>query len=219
MQWEILINRNISWNDLEAKQRELMTEVHENKHMAYLMVSEPSPTFTFGRNSNPKDLLWSELLLSENRVQIAPVSRGGQWTYHGPGQLLVYPILHLPSWGYSTKSVRAFLEDFREGTHQALSTLGCDDLISKEPFGIYRENKKLVSFGLAFERSISSHGLALYYQDQSHFFSGITPCGVFQGVTTHLLDTLSTTPSWDDVAKSMTLHIKNHFSLRLSQVL
>jgi lipoyl(octanoyl) transferase len=219
MTWELVVKRHISWSDLEDQQTELIRKVQSNPQLAFLLISEPKPTFTFGRNSNPNELLWSSETLKEKGVQVFPVSRGGKWTYHGPGQILIYPILHLPSHGYSSKSVRQFLEDLRQSVQDSLETLGCQKISKQEPFGLYIANKKLASFGLAFQRGISSHGLALYYQDQSLFFSGITPCGVPEGKNTFLLDHLSSTPSWDSVAKTVSKEIKNRFSLRASQVL
>ncbi len=219
MTWNFIFHQNISWDDLEAKQQELIQQVQSHKNEAYLLISEPSPTFTYGRNSNPQELLWSKSELKNKQVQVASVTRGGKWTYHGPGQILIYPILHLPSWGYSSKSVRAFLEDFRTAIREALEKLGCKNLQPQEPFGLYIDNKKLVSFGLAFERTISSHGMALYYSDQSQFFSGITPCGVTHGSTTDLKEKLPQETSWNSVANIVAEAIKNSLSLRLTQVL
>jgi lipoyl(octanoyl) transferase len=163
--------------------------------------------------------VWSKELLEREGISVFPVSRGGKWTYHGPGQILIYPILHLPSHGYSSKSVRIFLEDLRLAIKDELEILGCSKLTLGEPFGLYLENKKLVSFGFAFERGISSHGLAVYYTDQSRYFSGIHPCGVCQGQSASLLDGLTSQTSWNSVANSLANRIKNRFSLRLSRVL
>jgi lipoate-protein ligase B len=219
MKWEVIIRRNIAWDDLESEQNSLIEKVKSNPKVAYLLFSEPSPTFTFGRNSKSEELLWSNDLIRSHRVQISPVSRGGKWTYHGPGQILLYPILHLPTLGYSSKSVRAFLEDFRTGVREALEELGVHNLSLQEPFGIYLNEKKLVSFGLAFQRGISSHGMALYFEDQSFYFSGITPCGVSGGLSTNLIDNLSQETTWDSVTKLLAHSVKNRFSLRISQVL
>lgn len=219
MTWEVSIQRNVPWNELEAKQRALMAEVHSNKSKAYLLISEPTPTFTFGRNSDPKELLWNSSMLEKHQVQVAPVNRGGKWTFHGPGQILIYPILHLPSWGYSSKSVRAFLQDFRLAILEGLRDLDCQPLREGEPFGIYVGNKKLVSFGLAFEKSVSSHGMALYLSDQSNYFSGITPCGVSDGSSTSLGEITPRPLPWDSVAMTLADRVKKRFSLRATQVL
>lgn len=219
MKWEVIIRRNIAWDDLEAEQLSLVEKVKSNSKTAYLLFSEPSPTFTFGRNSDPNELLWSKDLLKAHRIQIYPVSRGGKWTYHGPGQILLYPILHLPTLGYSSKSVRAFLEDFRLGAKEALEKLGVQNLSPQEPFGLYLDQKKLASFGLAFQRGISSHGMALYLVDQSFYFSGITPCGVSGGLATNLVEHLPQKTSWDSVTNLLAQTVKNRFSLRISQVL
>jgi lipoate-protein ligase B len=219
MNWEVIIRRNISWDDLEAEQASLIKKVKANPETGYLLFSEPSSTFTFGPNSDPAELLWSKDLLEAHRVQISPVSRGGKWTYHGPGQILLYPILHLPTLGYTSKSVRLFLEDFRTGVREALGELGIQNLSSQEPFGLYINQKKLVSFGVAFQRGISSHGMALYLEDQSLYFSGITPCGVSGGLATNLVENISQKITWDSVTKLLAHAVKNRFSLRISQVL
>lgn len=218
MTWETVIHRSIAWNALEAVQQGLIEQVQSTPSKAFLLISEPLPTFTHGRNSDPKDLHWSQALLNQYNVQVSPVKRGGKWTFHGPGQILIYPIMHLPSWGYSSKAVRAFLEDFRESVMETLTFLGCSTIKKNDPFGVYINHKKLVSFGLAFERSISSHGMALYLTDQSLFFSGINPCGVTDGISTFLNENLPSPKTWDSVATLLEASIKKRFSFRLSRV-
>jgi len=219
MNWETVVRRDVVWDELEALQVALVREVQNDKSKAYLLISEPKPTFTHGRNSDPKDLRWTEAQIRQHQVKVTCVSRGGKWTFHGPGQILIYPIIHLPSWGYSSKSVRAFLNDFRKAVVKAIENLESLPVREGEPFGIYINEKKLASFGLAFEKSVSSHGMALYLTNQSPFFEGINPCGVSTGVSTCLNENLSEPRSWDSVAYLVAASIKNHFSFRLSQVL
>lgn len=219
MKWELICRKNISWIDLEQHQSELVQTVHKDPKTAFLLCSEPQPTFTYGRNSLPTDLLWSKDYLESHQIKVYPVSRGGKWTYHGPGQILIYPIMHLPTWGYSSRSVQAFLEDFRLGTLEGLINLGLQGIIPGEPFGLYLDNKKLASFGLAFQKGVSSHGVALYHQDQNQYLEGINPCGVKCGLSTALVSHLNPSPSWDSVANTVAQEVKNRFSLRLTQVL
>jgi len=219
MRWEFIYRRDISWPELEKVHKTLIDQVKSDNSQAFLLISEPWPTFTYGRSSAPSDLVWSKELLDKEGVAVFPVTRGGKWTYHGPGQILIYPILHLPSHGYSSKSVRIFLEDLRWTVKEELEVLGCSELTSEEPFGLYLGHKKLVSFGFAFERGISSNGLAVYYTEQARFFAGIHPCGVCQGQSTSLSDLLPSQLSWNSVASSLADRIKNHLSLRSSRVL
>ncbi len=133
-------------------------------------------------------------------VEIKSVKRGGHWTYHGPGQLLIYPILQLQQLNYPSVGVRAFLEDFRAVIQYSLKEVGANVIAQQNPFGIYDlTGAKIVSFGVHINKGILSHGAAIYLTRQTEFFNGINPCGVTGGRVSSLQEH-GLNITWDNLA-------------------
>lgn len=212
MHFECIVRRQIHWEDLEHLQQDLIRKVHEDPSLFFLLISEPLSTFTFGRNASSEDLIWSKTELDEKAVQCASVSRGGKWTYHGPGQIVIYPIVQLGSIGFGSKEARRFVETFRQSIKQCFESWKLPILSGDNPFGIFLNDKKLVSFGLSFESGISSHGAAVYFSPQEDFFSGIRPCGQSDAEFTSLKEHLSDL-NWHSAATSLTNSIKKGFKI------
>lgn len=212
MLWQTRMERGIAYQELEKLQEALTQEVLENPENAFLLFSEPTPTYTCGRSGEETDLLWDATDREKRAIATAYVARGGKWTYHGPGQMLIYPIVHLPTLGYSTKEVQRFMDDFRVSILGYLHSLGLPVEAGENPFGIYSRGSKLVSFGFRFKRGIANHGLALYIAPQQIAFGGIHPCGVAGQVLTSL-DELGAKITWTDVASALEERIKKGFTL------
>lgn len=147
---ESFIYRKIPWDELERIQFDLIQKAAGSDHR-FLLLSEPLPTFTHGRSAEKEDLLWDSHELASRGMTLAPVSRGGKWTYHGPGQILVYPIGSLKAWGFSSKNAKAFVETFRNCLAAALVDWGVQAESKEEPYGLFAGNKKITSFGMSFE--------------------------------------------------------------------
>lgn len=205
------IYRKIPWNELEAIQSDLVKKASQNSKEKFLLFSEPLPTFTFGRNALKEDLLWSDSQIQKQGITVAPVTRGGKWTYHGPGQVLIYPIGSLHSWGFSSKSAKAFVDRFRSSIADSLNSWGLRPESKEDPYGLYFDQKKIASFGMSFVRGISSHGAALYLTPQNEF-SGITPCGV-QGMQFTSLNDFLPQLDWITAANQVLLSFKKGFKL------
>lgn len=212
MNWEVITKRNIAWDQLETLQENLRQKVLQNPQQGFLLFSEPQPTFTFGRHSTSQDLLWNSQLLLEKKVAVAAVTRGGQWTYHGPGQILCYPIVCLASLGFSSKSARNFVEILRTSVFDLLTQWEVPVSQQDEPFGLFVDHRKLVSFGLSFEQGISSHGLALYLSSQEPYFSGINPCGKNDHSVSNLQSFLPAC-EWDVAARALANSIEKGFKI------
>lgn len=213
MLWETRIERGIPYADLETLQEHLTDQVEKNPHQAFLLFSEPTATYTCGRSGTEEDLLWREAQLAQAGIRTFQVSRGGKWTYHGPGQMVIYPIVHLPTLGYSSKEVRLFLEDFRRSVVEYLLALSLPVETGENPFGIYSGERKLASFGFRFKRGIANHGLALYIAPQHSAFQGIHPCGVTHQPFSSLGE-LGLHLPWEDLALPLAQSIKKGFTLR-----
>ena len=208
--FEVITRRNIPWVELESLHQELVQKVRIEK-APYLLLSEPQATLTQGRSAALSDLLVSEDFLNSRGITIQSVSRGGKWTYHGPGQIVGYPILHLPTWGYDSKSVHPYLRTLRDLVGGVLTGFGLPVEYQDKPYGIYCQNRKLVSFGIHLSQGVTSHGFALYLKDQRPAFHHINPCGV-PGHEPTSLEQQGADKSWEQVALALCDALKKGFN-------
>ncbi len=167
-------------------QHSLVQKVEADPRASFLLLSEPAPTFTRGISGKDEDLLWKSP--QARGVAVESVHRGGQWTYHGPGQLVVFPILFLPRFGFAKRGVRPFIEKVVRLTRTFLEELKVTALEKSPPVGLYVRDKKIASVGFSVRGGITSHGIALYLKPQTDFFEGIVACGTKEAQTTSLQD-------------------------------
>jgi lipoate-protein ligase B len=136
---------------------------------------EHPPVFTLGRRGGRECMLVSEEFLEKSGIQVIQVERGGNITYHGPGQLVVYPIVDL-------QTARIKVVDFVSGLEEVMLRTAAHWGIAAERNpanrGIWAGPRKLGSIGIAVRRGISFHGLALNVQTDLTPFSWIQPCGL-----------------------------------------
>jgi lipoate-protein ligase B len=206
--------RGIAWTELECFQADLARRVASDPSRAFLLLSEPQPTFTAGLSARPADLIWPDEARAREGVAVARIDRAGQWTYHGPGQLLVYPIVFLPAIGLNRRAARLFLDTLRAAAQAWLSRLPipveAPPHSGRLPYGLYAGGRKLVSFGISLRGGISTHGMALYLADQRRFFAGIHPCGV-PGAVPISVEEVGGRWEWEDAGRDLATLVKKGF--------
>jgi lipoyl(octanoyl) transferase len=228
--WTPLTHRNISFQDLERVQDQCRTRVTRNPDEGFLLVSEPAPTFTVGISGSAADLLWDADTCNARGIAIQKVHRGGKWTYHGPGQVVVYPVFKL-NHVFPRSRVRGYLNAFRTALQTAIAreltaeipgaalfseaALPTDD--SAGVFGLYvgQPAQKLASFGVGIQRGICSSGAAVYHTG-SQFFSGIVPCGVASPQFT-TLTALGWKKNWLETSQILVHQIAHDFETARSK--
>jgi lipoate-protein ligase B len=140
-----------------------------------VILLEHPAVFTLGRRGGRENLLVSENVLEERGIQIVPVERGGDITYHGPGQLVAYLIVDL-------RAARLSVTDLVGGLECAMANTARHWKVMAEGNSTYRgawvQNRKLGSIGVTIRRGISFHGLALNVTTDLEPFSWINPCGI-----------------------------------------
>jgi lipoate-protein ligase B len=162
-----------------------------------LMLEHP-PVFTLGRRGGTENLLVSEAFLEQSGIAVTQVERGGNITYHGPGQLVVYPIVDLEAAGIS---VVEFVEALEQVMIRTAEVWGIKAERNSANRGIWVGDKKMGSIGIALRKGISFHGLALNVNLDLTPFSWIQPCGL-QGVRmTSMEQELSEKVSMGEVRK------------------
>ena len=143
--------------------------INEGKASELLWFLEHPSIYTAGTSSNDKDLL------NENLFPVFRANRGGQFTYHGPGQRIAYVILNVRDRDYNVKSFIRLLEQW---IMNSLMDIGIKSFLIKGKVGIWVNNEeKIASLGLRIRKGISFHGISLNINPNLEHFSGIIPCG------------------------------------------
>lgn len=140
----------------------------------FLVVEHPS-VYTLGRRGGREHLVVPEEFLAAKGIDVVPIERGGVITYHGPGQLVVYPILHLKQAGLSVVEYVHLLEELMI---RLCREMGITAVRDQRNHGVWVGDRKLGSIGIAIRRGVSFHGLALNVNPDMEPFGWINPCGL-----------------------------------------
>ncbi len=182
-----------------------------------LFILEHQDVITIGRNAGTKDLLASEAQLARLGVALRPCDRGGKLTYHGPGQLVVYPLLDLSP---DRTDVRRYVRDLEETLIRTAADFGVAAARSPLPerwSSVWVGNDKLAAIGVHLSRWVTTHGAALNVTTNLARFSLIVPCGIADGGVTSLerLRTAAPPPTLADVAEKLEGHFSEIFEREL----
>jgi lipoyl(octanoyl) transferase len=145
-----------------------LTETRTDETPDEIWLLEHPPVFTQGMNGKP------EHLLAPGDIPVVQIDRGGQVTYHGPGQLVVYPLVSLRRLNLGVRELVVALEN---AVIETVSQWGISARGRRDAPGVYVENRKLASIGLRIRRGCSYHGLALNVAMDREPFQRINPCG------------------------------------------
>lgn len=155
------------------------TDTRQEQTADQLWLVEHPPVYTLGLNGDPRHIL------GPVSAPVVQTDRGGQVTYHGPGQLVVYTLLDLRRLGIGIRTLVSGLENAAVG---ALSQYGLQAAARRDAPGVYVEGKKIASLGLRVRRGCSYHGLSLNVDMDLSPFSAINPCGYRGLEVTQLVD-------------------------------
>jgi lipoate-protein ligase B len=178
-----------------------------------LLIQEHPAVFTLGRRGGAENLLVSESFLKKSGIAVTQVERGGNITYHGPGQLVIYPIVDLEA---AEISVTEFVNALEEIMLQTVAVWGIDAGRNGVNRGVWVGRRKLGSIGIALRKGVSFHGLALNVNLDLAPFAWIQPCGL-QGVQmTSMQQELSAEVSMPDIRKAIKSKFESIFDIQLA---
>ncbi len=160
-----------------------------------LLLAEHPHTFAVGRNASPGHLLWKEPQLLDRGVLVRSADRGGGITYHGPGQLVAYPVLHLGK----SADLHRYLRKLEAVVVLALSEFGVEARPLPGLTGVWVGDRKIAAIGIKFSRGVVSHGVSINVSCDLTYFDGIIACGL-EGVKSTSLSSLGTNASVEQVA-------------------
>ncbi|MEO0009797.1 MAG: lipoyl(octanoyl) transferase LipB [candidate division WOR-3 bacterium] len=176
-----------------------------------LILCEHPPVITLGRRADRRNLLATESELERRGIRVYQVERGGDITYHGPGQLLGYPIFKLES---GLLGVRRFVELVESALIRALAEFGIRAETRPKLVGVWAGEKKIASLGIAVQEGVTFHGFALNIGSDLGGFQLINPCGLSSWIMTSMEIELGQTVSRNQVVKAVISGFEQVFGLR-----
>lgn len=212
--------RLCEWRDLGrlryaealAVQRDLVDRRKRDEIPDQLLLVEHPHVITLGRNAKEGNVLASDEELAQLGIEKFETNRGGDVTYHGPGQLVGYPILDLRPW---KRDVVAYVRALEQVLIDALAEFGQQAERSPGHTGVWVRGGKVAAIGIHISRWVTMHGFALNVETDLRYFRHIVPCGLTLPVTS--LRELGCGASRGAVAEAIGRHFEMVFDCRLEQ--
>jgi lipoate-protein ligase B len=175
-----------------------------------LLLTEHEPVYTLGKGANENHVLANAAELEERHIDIHHIDRGGDVTYHGPGQLVGYPILDLNE---HYLDVHRYLRDLEEVIIRTLADFHIAAERSDGYTGVWTGGEKLAAIGVKMQRWITMHGFALNVSTDLSYFDRIIPCGIFHKGVTSMEQIAGRPIAMDDVAGVVIKKFESVFSV------
>ena len=176
-----------------------------------LLLNEHEHVYTIGKAGDDNHLLASEEELRRGGVEVFHIDRGGDITYHGPGQLVGYPIIDLNTYG---ADIHRYLRNLEEVLISALRDFGIEGQREEGMTGVWVKGEKIAALGVKVSRWITMHGFALNVNTDLTKFGRIIPCGIFHKGVTSMERLLGGPVSIGDVERSVAEAFEEVFSCR-----
>ena len=170
----------LAYNTAFEVQRELVERRKRGDIPDQLLIVEHPHVITLGRNAHAENLLVSPEVLERAGIELHSTDRGGDVTYHGPGQIVGYPIVDLRHW---KRDVGAYLRALEQVLIGALGEFGITAGRKPGATGAWVGDAKIAAIGVHISRWVTSHGFALNVDTDLNYFKYIVPCGLMQPVT------------------------------------
>jgi len=176
----------------------------------HLLLLEHPHVITLGRNGRHEHLLASSEIMERAGISFFPTDRGGDVTYHGPGQLVAYPILDLREW---KRDVGAFVRAIEQTIIDTLADYGIEAGRIPKLTGVWVGDRKIAAIGVHISRWVTSHGLALNVSTDMSYFQYIVPCGLTKPVTS--MAQLGVRADLEEVSRSLAAHFGRNFDCEM----
>lgn len=163
-----------------------------------LFLLQHPPTFTLGKRGNAANLLVSEKDLEEKKIPLVQTDRGGDITFHGPGQLVAYPVIKLER---HYQGVRSYVSLLEKTVVETLAEFGIASKVESQFPGVWTGDEKIAALGVRIQRGVSTHGISLNVNPDLAYFEWMVPCGIRERDVTSMEKCLGTTPPMKSVAE------------------
>ena len=176
----------------------------------HLLLLEHPHVITLGRNGHQENLLASAEIMERAGISFFPTDRGGDVTYHGPGQLVAYPIMDLREW---QRDVGAFVRGVEQTMIDTLADYGIEAGRIPKLTGVWVGGRKIAAIGVHISRWVTSHGLAMNVSTDLSYFQYIVPCGLTKPVTS--MAQLGVRATLEEVSRSLAAHFGRVFDCEM----
>ena len=204
----------VSYSEALALQQRLVAARKSGLIDDVFLLCEHPHVITLGRNANRQNLLASEHVLRQKAVELHSTNRGGDVTYHGPGQIVGYPILNLAR---IKRDVGWYVRTLEEAMIRASADFGATAYRVPGKTGIWVQagasEEKLAAIGVHISRWVTSHGFAYNVRTDLRYFDLIVPCGIADRKATSLEKLLARSVPLEEVKPRLTRHLTDLFSL------
>lgn len=219
-----LIDYKEAWNYQEKIFQEIIDIKSQNRKegtnvvaQSYLLFCEHPHVYTLGKSGDEKNLLVNEDYLKSRGATFYKINRGGDITYHGPGQIVGYPILDLDNFFTDIHKYLRFLE---EAVIKTLADYGIDGERSGGETGVWLDSgkptaRKICALGVRSSRWVTMHGFAFNVNSDLSYFGSIVPCGIVDKSVTSLQEELGHKLDIEEVKEKLKKHLASIFEMEL----
>ena len=209
---EVLYVKNCN---LELSQCEKLVQYN------HLIFCEHPHVYTLGKSGNESNLLVNTLQLQANNAEFVKTTRGGDITYHGPGQLVGYPILDLEDLQLGTKQ---YIEKMEDAIILTLKEYGLETYRKSDFIGVWltegsgKPERKIAAIGVKISRYVSMHGFALNVLTDMDYYNNINPCGILDKGVTSMEKELDYTPDFEEVKSKLKQNLVQQLDLKIYEM-
>jgi len=183
---------------------DLQQEIHKKRVSGevddFLSLLEHPNTYTLGKTAHKENLIGSEDYLKKNQILVYDIDRGGDITYHGPGQIVGYPIIDLNNW---FKDTHKYLRALEEVIIKTCSDFGLNSERNSKHTGVWINDRKIAAIGIKVSRWVTMHGFAFNVNTDLNLFNGIIPCGIQNKSVTSMKQELNREVSIQEVKEKL----------------
>ena len=196
------------YEDAFERQKILVDRRITNAIPDTVVFTEHTPVYTIGKRRNAEqNLIWNEAQLAAEQIRVIHTNRGGDITYHGPGQIVGSPIISLKK----QPDLHAYLRKLEDVVIHTLAKFEITASRRNGKTGIWLETRKICAIGISVRKWVTYHGFALNVSPYLKHFSGIVPCGIKDGTVTSMQNELGKTINLSDVKKCLLFEFRNVF--------
>lgn len=202
----------VAYGDGLRLQDDRVAAVRDGGAADALFLLEHDPVVTLGRNAHRENIVAGPEELEKEGIRVFECGRGGDVTYHGPGQLVGYPIVNLAP---DRKDVGKYVRNLEEALLRTLTEYGIEGRRFQGMTGVWVGNEKIAAIGVRVSRWVTSHGFALNLTTNLDHFRTIVPCGIRNYGVTSMARLMDTPPSLEDAGRKFALHFAHIFDREL----
>jgi lipoyl(octanoyl) transferase len=209
---ELILLDTVPYESAVAMQESYADSVASNREPEKFILLQHPHVITLGRGFHQENLLFTKQWLQEHGVAVEESGRGGDVTYHGPGQIVGYPILNISD----QPDLHLYLRNLEELMIRCVADFGIEAHREPGMTGAWVGSEKIGAIGVRVSRWVTSHGFALNVNTDLHYFDYIVPCGIRQYGVTSLKKLLEREVKIADVQDSLVTHFQAIFHRKMS---